>query len=320
MQRASTKWSVLLLGLVAGLAGCTNRVVVWETDGGSLDVALPDLRPSDLPPPLPPDRGQDASNPAAPNYIWAIDTSNRLLRFNPLTLKFKVIGKPNCASYGGIPHSMAVDRQGRAWVNYHSQNLNWVNTKTAACSNTGWPTNNQGYGIFGMGFAADTPGSSKETLYICARESTPNQWILAHINPKTLAITKGGKIPVVSDVTPEFTGTADGSLYGYFPGKTAGFVAKLNKATGALQKKWPVPALGGTVNSWAFAHWGGRFYLFVSVTGNSKVLRLDPVSGKVVTLLTKLPYYIVGAGVSVRAPLVYPDMGPDSGARDAGGH
>ena len=65
----------------------------------------------------------------------------------------------------------------------------------------------------------------------------------------------------------------------------------------------------GSVTAWAFAHWGGRFYIFTTHSTlfggeSSKVLRLDPTTGKVTTLLNSSPYRVVGAGVSTCAPVV----------------
>ena len=71
-----------------------------------------------------------------------------------------------------------------------------------------------------------------------------------------------------------------------------------------------MPPLMGSVRSWAFAHWGGRFYLFVTVldsmTGrnNSQVFLFTPDDGRVQLILDNLPYNIVGAGVSTCAPIV----------------
>jgi hypothetical protein len=68
--------------------------------------------------------------------------------------------------------------------------------------------------------------------------------------------------------------------------------------------------LGGQVRAWAFAQWGGKFYIFVTTqqgilgTLNSTVRSIDRASGVSMTLMENLPNIIVGAGVSTCAPVV----------------
>jgi len=85
-------------------------------------------------------------------------------------------------------------------------------------------------------------------------------------------------------------------------------VARLDKTTGQNQQTWPMPALPNTVRAWAFAQWGGRFWIFVSTEDvfsgrvDSQVYRLDPTTGAADPVLSNLPSMIVGAGVSTCAP------------------
>lgn len=67
--------------------------------------------------------------------------------------------------------------------------------------------------------------------------------------------------------------------------------------------------LGGQVRAWAFAQWGGKFYIFVTTqnligTTNSTVRTIDRATGQSATILQNLPNIIVGAGVSTCAPVV----------------
>jgi hypothetical protein len=84
----------------------------------------------------------------------------------------------------------------------------------------------------------------------------------------------------------------------------------MDKTTGQPAMKYPQSPLPGSVRAWAFAHWGGRFYMFVTVfepalgRNNSQVLMFNPDDGTVVRVLDNLPYIIVGAGVSTCAPVV----------------
>ena len=76
-----------------------------------------------------------------------------------------------------------------------------------------------------------------------------------------------------------------------------------------MLQQWKVPPLPGQVTAWAFSHWGGKFYIFVTsspdgFTEKSQVLMLDPATGVAGTYLPSMPYRIVGAGVSTCAPVI----------------
>jgi DNA-binding beta-propeller fold protein YncE len=299
MRRSTLFVAAALLCACLVHVGCSHRAAVMvEAD----DAAIAPDGPVWL------DSGPDLHNPAASSYIYVIDETNLLLRFDPLKLTFAPVGRPNCP-VSSYPHSMAVDHGGMAWVNYHSHDIFLVSTKDASCAPSGIPRAHQGFQVFGMGFVSDSPSTTSEQLYICGREFTPTASVLARVDPVSLAFSTVGKVSTVDVRTPEFTGTGSGALYAYFPGKTKSIVALLDKTNGKSLKTWPVPAAGAEIRTWAFAHWGGQFYIFVSTQFNAKVLRLDPGSGKVITLLSNTKYYIVGAGVTVRAPLTRPDAG-----------
>src|SRR5690606_1414395 len=130
------------------------------------------------------------------------------------------------------------------------------------------------------------------------------------VDKSSMMLTKVGALPN-AQLGPELTGTGAGKLYGYFPG-TPSFVAELDKATGGDLERFPLNGVGGgfsSVAAWAFAHYGGKFYIFVSVAGafgdiTSDVLELDPAGPTETKVLPDTGRMIVGAGVSTCAPIV----------------
>lgn len=259
-------------------------------------------------------------------YIYVVDETYRLLRFDPTMESslsaFSVIGNLSCPAsaswpdWGGVgpatPFSMSVDRTGRAWVLYTSGEIFWVSTDDASCQATGFVKGQQSFQLFGMGFVSDSAGSNAEKLYIAggpAIDLSTGMSDLAFVDPTSLGITQRGPL-ATAEYSPELTGTGAAELYAYYPGATNSFVAKIDKMTGQSLQQWPLPGLDQDVMAWAFAHWGGRFYIFVTTTdlftgsNNSRVLRLDPMTGATVTLQQNLPYIIVGAGVSTCAPII----------------
>jgi hypothetical protein len=82
-------------------------------------------------------------------------------------------------------------------------------------------------------------------------------------------------------------------------------VRQLDKSSGVTIDQHQLNELGSTPPSaWAFAFWGGRFYVFYQalLDPSTNVWRVDP-DGTVTQILPNIGYRIVGAGVSTCAPV-----------------
>ena len=261
------------------------------------------------------DAGLDALSACADagiTYVYVITEENLLFRFYPPDHSFVEIGQIACpAQPNATPFSMAVDRQGTAYVVFSpSGELFHVSTATAACKPTSFVTGQHGFtATFGMGFSADVndPG---ETLYVAsdtpAKPGAPAER-LATIDPQTFQLDVVGQFshPIGN---AELTGTGDARLFGFGIDSTGtGVVLHL-----AQIQKTNAQILGDTfldlgtggkpIVAWAFAYWGGDFYFFTSTTkGSSKVSRYHPGDTQA-TDFAQLDKTIVGAGVSTCAP------------------
>jgi hypothetical protein len=206
---------------------------------------------------------------------------------------------------------MSVDRDAKAWVLYTDGRIYHVSTTDASCTPTSFAPNQAGYENFGMGFVADAAGGSDETLFVSGGSSIGmllgESAQLASINTSSLVLSPvGGTL----GGWPELTGTGAGELYGFFP-VTSAFsgevtsVKRLDRATGNPVETFNLSSLNTTgVSAWAFAFWGGRFYIFVEVDlGGTAVHRFEPSSGTFETVIGNTGYGIVGAGVSTCAPV-----------------
>lgn len=264
--------------------------------------------------------------PPGTDLIYVVDSSYRLLSFDPgddLHV-FSLRGNLNCAagavlpgwggmSAGATPFSMSVDRTGRAWVLYSSGEIFWTNVRNPeSCTLSPWQAGTEGFELFGMGFASVAPDSGAEELFVAGGTATQlathATGRLGVIEPEGMDFSVKGSLSP-SEYGPELTGTGEGELFGYFPGLASTKVALLDKTTGANALEWLLPALPGQLRAWAFAHWGGRFYIFISfidpIEGQlSQVHRFDPATGESEVVLDDIPYVIVGAGVSTCAPTV----------------
>ena len=105
---------------------------------------------------------------------------------------------------------------------------------------------------------------------------------------------------------PDLTSTRDGELFGYFP-ETGGssFVQQIDVKSGApTGRKWNVPTRGSEAQAWAFAQWGGVFYVFATFDDKNNVYAVHRNTGKAEVVRTDTPYRVTGAGVSTCAPEV----------------
>jgi hypothetical protein len=257
--------------------------------------------------------------------VFVVDTDNNLLRFDPTLVgtgssPFSLIGRLNCPTTrpdlrlgGGTasPFSMSVARDGTAWILYSSGEIMAASTLDASCTGTGYAPSQSGMDLFGMGFATDAAGGDSETLYVAGGsvEATPGG-DFARIDTVTRQLTVLGSVTSNAESSPELSGTGNGELFSFFPGFSRAFVQEINKANGSpMGSEWTVAGgLGGDVLAFAFAHWGGRFYLFVTISEffgdpNSQVQMIDRNTGQHQVLMQNLGSIIVGAGVSTCAPV-----------------
>lgn len=240
--------------------------------------------------------------------IFVVSSENVLLSFDPKQKTFATIGNLNCPN-GGLssPFSMAVERTGTAFVLYSDGNIFKVSTTDASCQPSGYQRNQLGWEVFGMGFVAE-PGNT-ERIYVIEGAA------IGGTNNRGLGyIAADGKLNPVGNFdmgltgrTAEVTGRGDGRLFAFFvdSGTSAGSsVAEIDKATAKVISN--VPQSLPSISAWAFAHWGGSFYLFNASSGSkSRVHKYTPGKGTE-QLVADAGYTIVGAGVSTCAPTIEP--------------
>lgn len=267
---------------------------------------------SDAPEELPP---IDASFPDAPNpcdggqtLVYLITQESQLLGFDPASLSVNTIGIVSCPT-GATPFSMAVDRQGIAYSLFDDGTLWRIDTATAGCTRTNFQPDQHGMLTFGMGYVADTGdaghgGDAGETLYV-DQEMAGGGGIsagLAWIDTTTMVLNFIGPFsPAVAGM--EMTGTADGRLFGSGLRATSGSqIAEIDRSTAHILASTPL-SVGHQGDAWAFAFWGGYFWVFTSAGGGTTtVTRFDPATNQE-TIATSIGGTVVGAGVSTCAPL-----------------
>lgn len=243
---------------------------------------------------------------SASTLVYVITTDNELFSFFPPDASFRLIGRIACPSPAGTtPFSMAVDRNGVAQILFNDGNLYRVSTLTAACTQTTFRPNQQGFNTFGMGYATRDLGPD-ESLFVAADNQTGITRGLGSIDPQAnYALTPIANFNPTID-RAELTGTGDGRLYGFYTkgGSTGSFIGEIDKRTARLVGETQLRTVDQG-SGWAFAAWGGDFYLFTDPDGvqASRVTRFRP-SDNSTTVVANLGTLVVGAGVSTCAPNV----------------
>ncbi len=232
--------------------------------------------------------------------VYIIGQDNQFYSFYPPTLDVKLIGIINCSGAGlNRPFSMAVDRQGVAWILFEDGRIFHIDVKTAGCVQSAYVPGQLGYSTFGMGFVSNSVGSKDETLYVADYLGKG----LAKINTTALGLSVVGPWDTLTGAA-ELTGTGDARLYGFFNDVPI-IIAEIDKSSGKILSKAPQPTIS-IGSGWAFAFWGGDFWLFTSPTGQTQIDRYRPADGTTTTVKTGLGTNIVGAGVSTCAPFEPP--------------
>lgn len=286
---------LVALVLASGCAtGTTERETSSSTDAGLQDASSPDQSFGDggtvVSPP-----GEDC--PEASKSVYVIDTANMLRRFDPPSSTFSALGLIDCGAGAGSPFSMAVARDGTAWVLYTNGNLFKVSTKDASCAPSSFQPDASA-SQFGMGFVSDQAEGKSDTLFVASSQLGQ----LGKIALDTVTFTPIAPFAVKTRM--ELTGTGSGQLFALLaPVATesdsgAWTVAEISKSSGEILSEKRQSEIGEIPQSnFAVAAWGGDFYSFVG----TNVYRLDTKANQV-TLRTTVNFTIVGAGVSTCAP------------------
>ena len=239
--------------------------------------------------------------------VYVVDSNNKFSKFDPATKMFMDIGTLSCpAQLLATPFSMGLDRDAVAWVLYSSGELFRVDTTNLNCTKSTWASPN-GLLQFGMGFSTNTQGGTEDTLFVAGGAAPTGQTSsLATVSTQTFAATPVGTVTG----WPELTGTGNAELWGWFPSDSSGTtpprVEQINKTTGAAMKTFMMPdELKGAPGAWAFAAWGGDFWIFLAKgTGKTIVYQIDGTNGTLKGQTPTQTRTIVGAGVSTCAPVV----------------
>lgn len=259
------------------------------------------------------DDGEDCDCAEHSDLIYLLSSDHSLWRFNPKTKIFEDLGGLDCkASPLDTPFSLGVDRHSKAWVQMQPSGKIYIANTLAqnACVDSGYVPGDFEYHSFGMAFMDKASDASCEQLYMHSFDGIiwsegEGVGAMGHLDPESMKARTIGRINFNGG---ELSGTRDGRLFAF-----AGEPAKLieyDPDTAATKKVTPLGGLSLSL-AFAFAFWGGDFYFFTQAEESlpmiSKVTKLDyDGDGSLTTFVEKAPMQVVGAGVSVCAPVTPP--------------
>jgi hypothetical protein len=234
--------------------------------------------------------------------VYTLDANNTFSKFDASTQTFTDLGTLSCPTgpLYSAPYSMGIDRNTIAWVLYTDGQLYRVDIQNnLACTKTLWVTQN--FSRFGMGFSSDVAGGNTDTLFIAGATGT-GAVTLAKLDTTSMNTTTVGTV----QGSPELTGTGSAQLWGWFPNMWEPYVEQLDKTNGSVIKTYLLPSLAGMPEAYAFAFWGGDFWVFLEKGSETSttVYQIDGMTGAIKGSTPTGTREIVGAGVSSCAPVV----------------
>lgn len=258
--------------------------------------------------------------------IYVLDnsgTSAAVWFFDPPANTFTPVGTLGCsAPLSWTANSMAIDRQGYAWLNYYDLSTHSARIYRAPlsdlgqCEVTGYADDAGTWWLLGMGYAVVDEQSSCDTLYIYRSDRYleypdfgPGGAALGRFDEATDTV-----IPIGATDYPvgELTGTGDGRLFAFAPvSDQLAVLVNLDKSSGSELEHIDLNGLDIT-NAFAFAFWGGDVYFFTETfpgSGVSQVSRLDydgNDGGGLSVYNANTGLHIPGAGVSTCASFIPP--------------
>ncbi|MFO8070966.1 MAG: hypothetical protein R6V85_03740 [Polyangia bacterium] len=318
-MRSESVCKLLPMLLVAAgwiwIAGCEDEHSVADADDdGSADGDADGDTDTDADSDSDGDSDSDADGDGAcseaSELVYVVDQNNYFYSFDPQASPdqaFQQVGSgPLSCPSGGQPFSMSVGRDGYAYVLFVEQGLadfnckavNKVDIETGECLGaTPFQCGSQGFNTFGMGYVTDGSSTSEERLWIGSSSSPPNLGTLD---------VESGQVTVEASLAasgPEFTGNSLGELWGFFPMANTPAVAQIDKTTGSPIETYQLGELSNNANAWAFAFWGGAFYIFYKTMSDASTNVYKLEDGVLTTHISDTGTYIVGAGVSTCAPV-----------------
>jgi len=254
----------------------------------------------------------------AAQLIYAFDAGGALVRLDPRLIAtpataFASLGTPACTLgsplpgwVSTVPLSMALDVHGKVWALYSSGELFRIDPATLACEALPFASS-ASWQLFQMAFSGHAETRS-QWLYVSggsAAFSAPGNF--GRIDPANVAggVQTIGPLGGSADETVPLATVGTDVVYGFYPRFVATTqMQQIDRSTGALLGN-PLTVIdfdGNSTQDWAFAHWGGEFWIFLNNGIGTALVTVDLVTGMGQFVVGGIPYTPVAAATSTCAP------------------
>jgi hypothetical protein len=239
------------------------------------DVAFGDVSTLDAPPPS-----------CTADAVYMLTWASNLYRFDPGTLAFTKIGTVTCLPTAFSSFSMAVDRQGIAWIEgwVFGPPLQWflkkVSTVDASCSGSVSIVGTPNFETAGGGetFVTDIVGGSTDTLYsaiLAGSAGNGSTFGLTTVDDVTGNVASVGQLNADPSSGMTLTGTGDARMFAAESpvpttdgGTTNIIFTQRDKSTAAVLSSANVTIPPSYIVV-GMVFWGGDFWFFLRPTGSS---------------------------------------------------
>jgi hypothetical protein len=266
----------------------------WDTGTIQEDTDVPE--DTDAPPEVDDDPPPADDCTETDDLIYALSRDDgTLYTFDPSSLVFASVGRVSCpTTYTAA--SMSVRRDGTMYVRYGDDKVYSVDLDTMNCTATAYSDRATRFDSFGMGYSTDSADTWRDQLYVANGDT------VGVLDTSSWTITPIGGMPSQS----ELTGNADGELWAVLPLESPAKIIQIDKTDGSALTTIPMRSFPEPVNidTFAFATWGGDFYVFVGEHGFGRTTDVYEVTatGTMTKVLADIGFDVVGAGVSTCAP------------------
>jgi len=240
----------------------------------------------------------DAACPEETTRLYVVSNVADLYSFDTDSRSFTKRGHFDCPDMEAtVANSMAIDRDGFAWLNFSDGTLFKASLTTAHCERTSFRPAQAGFFSFGMAFVHE-PASRRESLFVSSLGTGRG---LGKIDTASLTLEPVGDYTGdLSGANAELSSSSDGALYALFRSNPPA-LAELAPDTGAIVRAEGIRDLDAGY-AFAFSHDRGDFVFYTAgEVGNSKVTRYRPKTHASDVLVTDAGFRVVGAGVSTCA-------------------
>jgi hypothetical protein len=275
----------------------------------------------------------DSSVPACPaDSVYMLTWSNTLYRFDPSKLTFTKVGTASCLPSSFSAFSMAVDRQGVAWIQgwiFTGSTPQWylyqVSTTDATCSGSIMLPGVHNFETEGGGetFVSDQANSPAETLYstvISGFAGSGSQFAASTVNTMNGSVVPVGPLNLDGASGMSLTGTGDARLFAAeSPTSTSDagtdiVFTERDPATAAVKSTANVTIPPSYIVI-SMVFWGGDFWFFLRPAGATPWMvgryqtmsqSFNIVVNDVAIAANEPGLGITAVGISTCAPLVPP--------------